>query len=1014
MKRLKRVKKEATMRVQPFARFTSGTVLGMSFALLLAPVTPVLAQTGKVTGVVTDQSTGQPLSGVQVFLEGTGRGVLAQENGRYFLINIPPGTYTAVAELVGYASVRKQGVLVSIDVTRTVDFELPLQAVAVREVVVEAERVPLVELSTTGSGTQLSLEDISALPVDDITGALELQSGFLHVPQNTDVIAFAEERRGVTPLRIRGGRGAETLTLVDGVPVNNFVLGGPAVNLTRMAVGQIDFVKGGFEPQYGNALSGFINIATREPTDDLEGSIEYRSTRLGAALGNGYDEAGNSDIFEGFISGPVPLLGDRLRFLFAGRHGYGPDRVLEFDDEVYRPTQVGSQRNPPHALDVIPGWRAVGFDAQRDAFSKLVYYVTPAAKLSASWLTYQRQSKTFDFRWMFAGVDPLADQLTEADSAFYGTAESRNRLTQFLQQNSYFQKRNLYVLRWDHTLGRTAYQLTAGRFDQFRETCNVAQGVCLGNEFEDPNFDGAGYVRDGSDFTRTPTTGTDRFWGGEDITTSVARADLQSQLTDHHNFRLGVFYQNHEVTYDEWECGCVNQANKIQNFWKAEPWDFAAFIQDQIEYDFITINLGFRFDHGEANGTFLANPLDPTNGTTALEVCANPSAFGQSGTLECADLEDRAVATELAARDDFAEAEARSQFSPRIGVNIPVTESASLFFNFGRFSQNPLLKNLFQWTKVGTAEEGTAKALTLEEFEGRQPFLGNPKLKIEQTTSYEVGYVQEIGNVYALSVVAFTKDQFGLTGVRTVGLPPFTTFDPGATYGTNNPRYLILVNGDFSTTRGFEIGLRRRLTDFWGFDLNYAYTRATTNAADPERERERVDFENDPQLLKEIRSEIDQPHVFNGTIRFAAREEAPRLGAFGEALRHTRASLTLQAASGLPYTPILDFFGGEEADRLERNSGRQPSTLIVNLRVEKDVFWSNLRYGVFVDVRNLLDNKYCLQVFETTGDCRGGTEDQSRRRVSNGFSDQAPSTVWDRPNFFGERRSIQAGVRVNF
>src|SRR5690606_20426730 len=117
--------------------------------------------------------------------------------------------------------------------------------------------------------------------------ALELQSGFLEVPQNTDVVSFAQERQGVTALRIRGGRGAETMTLIDGIPINNFVLGGPGLDLSRYAASQVDFIKGGFDPQYGNALSGFVNVATREGGTELRGAMEYRTSRIGGALGNG-------------------------------------------------------------------------------------------------------------------------------------------------------------------------------------------------------------------------------------------------------------------------------------------------------------------------------------------------------------------------------------------------------------------------------------------------------------------------------------------------------------------------------------------------------------------------------------------------------------------------------------------------------------------------------------------------------------------------------------------------------
>jgi hypothetical protein len=66
----------------PTAPVRSFRNAALSLVLLLLSAVPALAQNGKLTGVVTDQQTGAPLAGVQVFLEGTGRGTLTQENGR--------------------------------------------------------------------------------------------------------------------------------------------------------------------------------------------------------------------------------------------------------------------------------------------------------------------------------------------------------------------------------------------------------------------------------------------------------------------------------------------------------------------------------------------------------------------------------------------------------------------------------------------------------------------------------------------------------------------------------------------------------------------------------------------------------------------------------------------------------------------------------------------------------------------------------------------------------------------
>ena len=50
------------------------------------------AQSGLVSGTVVDAQSGNPIEGVSVFLTGTGRGALTRKNGRYIIINVPPGT----------------------------------------------------------------------------------------------------------------------------------------------------------------------------------------------------------------------------------------------------------------------------------------------------------------------------------------------------------------------------------------------------------------------------------------------------------------------------------------------------------------------------------------------------------------------------------------------------------------------------------------------------------------------------------------------------------------------------------------------------------------------------------------------------------------------------------------------------------------------------------------------------------------------------------------------------------
>jgi hypothetical protein len=66
-----------------------------------------LAQTGAhvtISGIVKDAASGEPLSGVNVFLVNTTRGAVTDQNGFYTISYVPPGAYELFASLIGYES----------------------------------------------------------------------------------------------------------------------------------------------------------------------------------------------------------------------------------------------------------------------------------------------------------------------------------------------------------------------------------------------------------------------------------------------------------------------------------------------------------------------------------------------------------------------------------------------------------------------------------------------------------------------------------------------------------------------------------------------------------------------------------------------------------------------------------------------------------------------------------------------------------------------------------------------
>ncbi|HKG94449.1 MAG TPA: TonB-dependent receptor [Gemmatimonadaceae bacterium] len=1104
------------------SRLSRATGIVVVPILLAFGASRAAAQTGKVTGVVTDASTGQPVEGVQVSLTGTGRGALTGANGRYFILTVPPGIYTVTARRIGFQSAARADVQVQIDVTREVNFALNSSASQLTTVRIEAEQTPLILPGQTGSRTSITADEIDALPTTSIAGVLSLQLGFLNVPtENPDVTSFVDERRGTNLVRIRGGRAAETQTLIDGIPINNFVLGGPGFDITNEAVSEVSYERGGFEAQYGNAMSGIINYATKEGGTAYRGAVSAQSSRLAGALGSDADKARGLDFFQGYMSGPVPGTNGKLRWMFAGRQNTSAAAAYEFDNQIFNPftNSADIRGNTAFTIDLMKGWRGVGFNAQRDVFGKLTYYFTPSMKLNVGAIDFQSQNQYYNPAFAYAGYDVAAAcRAAYPDKAEYCNRQFANgdpkRFEDLLPNNLQFRgvqeyviqgsTRNDRALQWlnfSHSLGRTTYQFRGGRLSAARDACNYLTGICLGSKIR--NFTTAPtagdfalgqftpHSRHGAAYTN-PGSATENFAGGDTNTTYSARADIQSQVTDHHNLQGGVFYQRHDIRF--FEAQNVTKPLDLETIAKytygGRPWDAAVYLQDRIEYDFLTLKLGFRFDYTHAPGQFFRNPLDPTNGTTAFEVCEG-TAFGGApftytapttgqviqGVAACNIAQDSLQkAARIAQQDDFAKSPVRQQFSPRIGVQFPLTERSSFFANWGIYSQNPTYNAMYTGTGIGRSAdslildrrrlagrdtileirtnptiptrldttratfiprgaslEGTPYGPNFRQDNGFVPLIGNPQLAIERTSAYEVGFQSEIGRDYSIQVTGFAKDQSGLTGYRNGGVleDGTTVLDIGQTYNPTGTGvvYRVLVNTDYQTVRGFEVITRRRLQNYWAFTLQYAFQQVFTNAAPPDLEIQKI-IEGDVPVRKEIRSEIDQPHLFTGVFRLEFKDQVPTFR-FSNWLHQTRFALTTRAASGLPYTPAqvsgrpASFNGSGATDRLDRNSGTGPATWSVDLRAEKGWRTGALRYAGFVQINNVLDRKNCSSVFPTTGDCDSGALVGSRSYI--GARQGAPaspplsislegasSTNYDRPNMFGPRRSIMGGLRASF
>ncbi|MFB6240704.1 MAG: carboxypeptidase-like regulatory domain-containing protein, partial [Gemmatimonadota bacterium] len=128
----------------------SSLLRGRTRAFGLATAVAASAQQGAITGTVTAAQSGNPVSGAQVFIEGTQFGTLTNQDGTYRLEGVPAGQHTVQVRLIGYQRA-SQTVTVRAGQATTADFSLTQTALKLQEVVVTgvAGETPQVKLPFT-------------------------------------------------------------------------------------------------------------------------------------------------------------------------------------------------------------------------------------------------------------------------------------------------------------------------------------------------------------------------------------------------------------------------------------------------------------------------------------------------------------------------------------------------------------------------------------------------------------------------------------------------------------------------------------------------------------------------------------------------------------------------------------------------------------------------------------------------------------------------------------------------
>jgi hypothetical protein len=153
--------------------------------------------------------------------------------------------------------------------------------------------------------------------------------------------------------------------LIDGMSVRDPVLGRLGTSVNTDAISELNLLSGTFSAEYGNAMSGIVNIVTKEGGADFHGSVEGRTSNFGI---NRYSKI-NEERVNATLSGP--LLGEHFTFFASGER------------------------------DARGSWLPFGHSKVLSGIAKLSARVSPEFKVVASGRYSQDFGQSYNHSWKY-------------------------------------------------------------------------------------------------------------------------------------------------------------------------------------------------------------------------------------------------------------------------------------------------------------------------------------------------------------------------------------------------------------------------------------------------------------------------------------------------------------------------------------------------------------------------------------------------------------------------------------
>ena len=252
------------MKNNNLSMFLAAALLAGAGTLVIQPE-PARAQsstTGALRGQIKDKATGETLVGATVVatssvLQGE-QVVITDENGLYFVDNLPPGTYTLTV-FYNDAKFSRGNVLIQVGKQAVVNVPIDTSAAAGGQTIVIEGRAPIVDQGSTKTGVTLTDEYTNNIPVGRTFGA---------------VLASAPGSQGDQyGISFGGATSAENTYIVEGINTTDTAYGLLSSNLPNEFISETEVITGGYNAEFGRSTGGVVNVVTKQGSNDFKGSV---------------------------------------------------------------------------------------------------------------------------------------------------------------------------------------------------------------------------------------------------------------------------------------------------------------------------------------------------------------------------------------------------------------------------------------------------------------------------------------------------------------------------------------------------------------------------------------------------------------------------------------------------------------------------------------------------------------------------------------------------------------------